>query len=158
MCAVLTVIVITADLFCLRGFIWNNNMWSVLELFPQNEFMSRPCHILMGYLETQRCAQHGFFSGNSHLISEVLLLSIPKELALSSSWSCLYRYHLCAMTQKLINVLDLFGELLFLCSFLEFFLCVYAYVYAYVSMYVYALHVCDLLFSAHTFMNVTMHH
>lgn len=62
------------------------------------------------------------------------------------------------MTQKLINVLDLFGELLFLCSFLEFFLCVYAYVYAYVSMYVYALHVCDLLFSAHTFMNVTMHH
>lgn len=122
-------------------------MWSVLEPILCSFHNMNLCSAHVTFSRDtwkHKCVPSMDFSGDSILLLEGLLLSVPKE----------YRHDLCA-----INVPD-FGivwKAIFCVHFLSC-LCVYAYVYAHVSMYMCALQMCDLLFSACTFMNVTVNH
>lgn len=84
MCAVLTVIVITADLLS-WGFIRNNNIWSILELIL-GSFHNRnlcPAHVTFSRdTWKHKCVPNMNFSGDSILPLEALLLSITEEFVL----------------------------------------------------------------------------
>lgn len=84
MCAVLTVIVIAADLLS-WGFIRNNNMWSILEL-TLSSFHNRnlyPAHVTLSRdTWKHKCMPSMNFSGDGVLPLEALLLSIPEESVL----------------------------------------------------------------------------